>query len=88
MPYVIVTYDVGEDRVNKARKIMKKYLSWVQNSVYEGDIAEGKLKQCEYELRQVIDLKKDSVYFYRLENRLNYRKKTLGIDRETTTNLL
>jgi len=88
MPYVIATYDVGEDRVDKAPKILKKYLTWVQNSVYEGDIAEGKLKQCEYELSEIIDAKCDSVYFYRLENRLNYRKGILGIERKTTANIL
>lgn len=88
MPYVIVTYDVAENRVARARKILKKYLSWVQNSVYEGDITEGKLKQCEYELSKIINTKHDSVYFYRLENRLNFRKRTLGIERERATNML
>ena len=88
MPYVIVTYDIGEERVNKARKILKKYLAWVQNSVYEGDITEGKMKQCEYELSRIINKEHDSIYFYRLENRLNYRKKTLGVERDTTTNML
>jgi CRISPR-associated protein Cas2 len=88
MPYVIVTYDVAEKRVARARKILKKYLTWVQNSVYEGDITDGKLRQCEYELSKIINAEHDSVYFYRLENRLNYRKKVLGIEKETAANVL
>jgi CRISPR-associated protein Cas2 len=88
VPYLIVTYDIGEERVNKIRKILKKYFMWVQNSVFEGDISLGKLEQCKAELRSVIEMEKDSIYFYSLENRLNYRKVVLGIEKEMTGNIL
>lgn len=61
---------------------------WVQNSVFEGDITLGKLEQCKVELRDVIETDKDSIYFYSLENRLNYRKVVLGIEKEMTGNIL
>ncbi|MEW6618154.1 MAG: CRISPR-associated endonuclease Cas2 [bacterium] len=88
MAYLIVTYDIGEDRVNKIRKVLKKYFMWVQNSVFEGEISEGKLEQCRNELSKIIAKEKDSVYFYRLENKLNYRKTILGIAKEITDNIL
>jgi len=88
MPYLIVTYDISEERVNKVRKILKKYFMWVQNSVFEGEITEGKLVKCKLELEKVIDKEVDSVYFYSLENRLNYRKTVLGIEKEMTGNIL
>ncbi|GLI52438.1 CRISPR-associated endonuclease Cas2 [Thermodesulfovibrio yellowstonii] len=88
MPYLIVTYDIAEERVNKVRKILKKYFMWVQNSVFEGEITEGKLLKCKLELEKVIDKEVDSVYFYSLENRLNYRKTVLGIEKEMTGNIL
>ncbi|MEM1974237.1 MAG: CRISPR-associated endonuclease Cas2 [Thermoplasmata archaeon] len=88
MPYLIVTYDIGEERVNKVRKILKKYFMWVQNSVFEGEITEGKLVKCKLELEKVIDKETDSIYFYSLENRLNYRKTVLGIEKEITGNIL
>jgi CRISPR-associated protein Cas2 len=88
MPYLIVVYDIEEERVNKARKILKKYFQWVQNSVFEGDTTEGKLEKCRTELTAAIDLEKDSIYFYRLENRLNYKKTVLGIEKEITDNFL
>lgn len=88
MPYLIVTYDIGEERVNKVRKILKKYFMWVQNSVFEGEITEGKLLKCKLELEKVIDKETDSIYFYSLENRLNYRKTVLGIEKEITGNIL
>lgn len=88
MPYLIVTYDIAEERVNKVRKILKKYFMWVQNSVFEGEITEGKLVKCKLELEKVIDKETDSIYFYSLENRLNYRKTVLGIEKEMTGNIL
>lgn len=88
MPYLIVTYDIGEDRVNRVRKILKKYFTWVQNSVFEGDITIGRLEKCRSELRKVINEDEDSVYFYSLENRLNYRKTVMGVEKELTGNIL
>lgn len=88
MPYLIVTYDIGEERLNKVRKILKKYFMWVQNSVFEGEISEGKLLKCKLELEKVIDKENNSIYFYSLENRLNYRKIVLGIEKEMTGNIL
>jgi CRISPR-associated protein Cas2 len=88
MAYVIVTYDVGEKRVNKVRKVLKKYFLWVQNSVFEGEVSEGKLEKCRQELLRVINDKEDSIYFYRLENRLNYVKLVLGIEKELTDNII
>ena len=43
--YVILVYDIGEKRVGKMLKLCRKYLSWIQNSVFEGDITEVKLKE-------------------------------------------
>ena len=88
MPYLIITYDIGEDRVNKVRKILKKYFMWVQNSVFEGDITEGKLAKCKSELQKAINEDEDSIYFYSLENRLNYRKIVMGVEKELTGNIL
>ncbi len=86
--YLIITYDIGEDRVNKVRKILKKYFMWVQNSVFEGDITEGKLAKCKIELQKVIKDDEDSIYFYSLENRLNYTKTVLGVEKDMTGNIL
>lgn len=61
---------------------------WVQNSVFEGEITEGKLTQCKLELEKVIIKEADSIYFYRIENRLNYRKVVLGVEKDMTGNIL
>ena len=86
--YFIVTYDVGEERLNKVRKILRKYFIWVQNSVFEGEISEAKLEKCIYELKSVMDEIYDSVYFYKIENKNNLKKFVVGIEKDITGNII
>ncbi|CVI72704.1 CRISPR-associated endoribonuclease Cas2 [Clostridiales bacterium CHKCI001] len=81
--FVILVYDVTERKVAKALKICRKYLTWIQNSVFEGDIGEANLKKLKKELGQVIDKETDSVIIYRF-NSLNYSKReVMGIEKNT-----
>jgi len=86
--YFIVTYDVGEERLNKVRKILRKYFIWVQNSVFEGEISEAKLEKCIYEFKSVMDENYDSVYFYKIENKNNLKKFVVGIEKDITGNII
>ena len=53
--YVILVYDFGEKRVNKMLKLCRKYLNWIQNSVFEGEISEAKLKSLLSECRKFMN---------------------------------
>ncbi|WP_054740142.1 CRISPR-associated endonuclease Cas2 [Cellulosilyticum ruminicola] len=79
--FVIVTYDVEETRVNKVRKHLKKYLMWSQNSVFEGEITEGKLHKCLFELRRIIETKEDSIYIYNIKNPNSIKKEVFGVEK-------
>ncbi len=80
--FVIVTYDITDDkRLNKVRKILKKYLYWKQYSCFEGIITEGKLARCMSEINEVINKKEDSIYVYEIKNPKNLKKKVLGIEK-------
>ncbi len=85
--YVIITYDISEERVNKVRKVLKRYFNWVQNSVFEGEITLAKLEKCKLELSFIIDKDVDSVYFYLVDNRNNISKTVLGIEKDVTDNI-
>lgn len=61
--FVIVFYDIGEKRVGKILKTMRKYLKWVQNSVFEGEITNAQLEKLKYELLSKINPSYDSVIF-------------------------
>lgn len=76
--FVILTYDIGEKRVNRVRKTLKKYLTWTQNSVFEGEITEAKLNKCLSEVDRNLDTIVDSLYVYIVKNRRNITKEVVG----------
>lgn len=78
MMFVILTYDVQAARVAKARKVAEKYLQPVQNSVFEGHLTEARLKQLKHELRQLLDLQRDSVVLYRQDPYSGLQREHLG----------
>ncbi len=87
--FVIITYDITDDRrLNKVRKILKKYLYWSQFSTFEGEISDGKLAKCMSEIDDVIDVKEDSIYVYEVKNPKNIKKKVLGIEKSYMDNFL
>ncbi|OUM88544.1 MAG: CRISPR-associated endonuclease Cas2 [Bacillus thermozeamaize] len=76
--FVIITYDVGEKRVQKVCKKLREYLTWTQNSVFEGEITKGLLMKCLSELERIIDKEEDSIYLYQVENPRHIRKNVFG----------
>ncbi|RMA96977.1 CRISPR-associated endonuclease Cas2 [Hydrogenothermus marinus] len=87
--YVIVTYDITDDkRLNKVRKVLKKYLYWCQLSTFEGEISEGKLEKCKSEIFDIINFEEDSIYFFEVKNPKNIVKKVIGIEKNYMDNIL
>lgn len=78
--YVIITYDVNEKRVAKVCKKLREYLTWSQNSVFEGKINKGTLSECIWKLETIIDKNEDSIYLYCIENPRHIKKKVYGQD--------
>lgn len=68
--YYIIVYDVNQTRVSQILKALKKYLFWVQNSVFEGELSEGQFARLQSELSNFLNLDEDSVIIYRLDSRL------------------
>jgi len=77
--YVIVVYDANQKRVAKMLKTLRRYLTWVQNSVFEGEISPAKLRRLESDLQRVLDPETDSVVIYQFSTRLYSERKTLGL---------
>jgi len=82
--YTILVYDVNEKRVAKALKVCRKYLNWVQNSVFEGEISEAKLKKLKFELSQKLNLEEDSVIIYNFQSRLYSQREILGVEKNNS----
>lgn len=87
--FVILSYDVHKKRVNKVHKIAKKYLNWIQNSVFEGELTMAQLAKLKSQLDEVIKKNYDSVVFYIYPNPNWVSKKFMGIDKSwLTSNIL
>ena len=64
--YVVLVYDIsikdkGTKRWRNIFKTCKKYLSHIQNSVFEGEISKVQLMKLQNELKPYIDKSVDSV---------------------------
>lgn len=77
--YVILVYDVNVSRVAKVLKAARRYLTWVQNSVLEGELTEATFRALRHELSRIIDPEEDSILFYILGNVKYTRRELLGI---------
>ena len=67
--YVVLVYDIsqnnnGQKRWSHVFKICKKYLSHIQNSVFEGELTKVQLTKLRQELKPYIDKQEDSVIIF------------------------
>ncbi len=85
--YYIVVYDVEVKRLPKVLKTLRRYLHWVQNSVFEGRLTLSQFKRLKRDLEKVIDKERDSVIVYRLSERWLSRE-VLGVDKGSTDMIL
>ena len=86
--YVIIVYDIGEKRVGKMLKLCRHYLCWVQNSVFEGELSEVKLKELKLRMESLIEPSEDSVILFTNKIVYNMDKQILGKERMPTDNFL
>lgn len=86
--YVLIVYDISVERVAKVHKFLKRYLHWVQNSVFEGELTESKIEEVKNGLATRIDKQTDSVLFYIARDAKWLRKETLGNEKNTTDNFI
>jgi CRISPR-associated protein Cas2 len=82
--YVILVYDVGEKRVAKMLRLCRKYLNWVQNSVFEGEITKVKLKKLTILSKKIIDRETDSILIFASREEKWLDKTIIGKERSST----
>ena len=85
--YVIVVYDVGVKRVNKVKKLLRQYLIWIQNSVFEGELTEAELMRLKNEIKRIVEKKEDAVHIYRIKSEKYLRKDTIGTPKAEPQNI-
>lgn len=86
--YVILVYDFGEKRVGKMLKLCRRYLNWIQNSVFEGEISEPRLKELILRAETFMDRTADSIILFRSDFQRSMDKTIIGKERSSIDNFL
>jgi len=86
--YIILVYDIGEERVGKVCKYLRRYLPRVQNSVFEGDLPESKLAVMKSGLSKIIVEGRDSVLLWVLRDSHFVDRQVLGAEKLPVSNFL
>ena len=79
--YIILVYDINQKRVGKMLKLCRKYLNWIQNSVFEGEITELKLKELKHKARQIMDENEDNTIIFKSRQEKWLEKDIIGKER-------
>ena len=86
--YVIAVYDVGEKRVAKMLKLCRRYLNWIQNSVFEGEITEAKLLELKHKAIQIMNAEDDSLIIFKTRQEKWLDKEIVGHERQNLNTFL
>lgn len=76
--YYVAVYDVNVDRVGKMLKIFRKYLTWVQNSVFEGELTHAQFERLKAEASELMHPDEDSIIFWGVQNERFVDREALG----------
>lgn len=86
--YVILVYDCGERRVVKMLKLCRRYLTWIQNSVFEGEITPVNLNRLKSEMKEIMDESYDSVIIFSTNQEKRLFKEVVGVERNEISDFL
>ncbi|MDO4323472.1 MAG: CRISPR-associated endonuclease Cas2 [Lachnospiraceae bacterium] len=91
--YVVLVYDINQNQNGQKRwshvfKICKKYLSHIQNSVFEGEISRVQLTKLQREMQPYIDETLDSVIIFKSRQEKWLDKEFWGKEEDKTSFLI
>ena len=85
--YVILVYDMDTKRVTKMLKLCRKYLNWIQNSVFEGEMTEVQLKELKHKANLIMG-DEDSLIIFKNRDIKWLDKEIVGREKSSTSNFL
>ncbi len=64
--FIILVYDTAAERNPRVIKTCRRYLHWVQRSVFQGELSVAQHRSLMAELISCLDVKYDSIRAYRV----------------------
>lgn len=87
--FYVLTYDIASPkRLPKTLKVCRKYLYWVQKSVFEGELTNRQFNMLKAELKRSIKKDEDFVLFYAIRNREVVDRGFLGVEKNEISNFI
>jgi len=86
--YVILVYDIDAKKVGKMLKLCRRYLNWIQNSVFEGEMTDVKLKELLQQAKAIMNLETDSIIVFKSRQEKWLEKMIVGREKNSLDNLL
>jgi len=86
--YVILVYDMDQKRVGKMLKLCRRYLNWIQNSVFEGELTDVKLKELLHEAKRIMNEETDSIIVFKSRQEKWLEKMVVGKEKNKIDNFL
>ena len=88
--YVVLVYDISQEKNGARRwsrifKICKKYLSHIQDSVFEGELSNAQLERFKQELKGYINKELDSVILFKSRQEKLLDKEFWGKEDDCTS---
>jgi len=69
-------------------KLCRQYLNWIQNSVFEGELSEVKLKELLHKARLMMDIEKDSIIVFSSRQEKWLEKQVIGKEKNELDNFI
>ena len=86
--YVILVYDINQKRVGKMLKLCRQYLNWIQNSVFEGELTDVKLKELLHKAKLIMVEGTDSIIVFKSRQERWLEKMVIGEEKNNLDNIL
>lgn len=86
--YVILVYDTAAERNPRVLRTCRKYLHWIQRSVFQGELSTAQHRALLTALNLVIDPEYDSIRLYRIPSPHLVEEATIGQTLGNTQSIL
>lgn len=69
-------------------KLCRRYLNWIQNSVFEGELTALKLEELLYEARKIMKEETDSLIIFKSRQEKWLEKQVIGKEKNELDNII